>query len=335
LSQALENEGVSKEGKRGSKEMTAIAAKTSVKIKDIKIGDRFRKDLGDIEALANSIKDVGLLHPIVVNENNELVAGHRRIEAAKKLGWNEVPYTVVNISNLIDGELAENIVRKDFSFSERQAILQEVENRRIGHRQKKGSNLQPFQEQNKGKKSVNIVADYTGTSPRQLSKEKTIVQAINKKPQLKHIIDKLDRGEMSVNQASQIVEEDFSLLLSSEDTEAKREFIRLYGNPDNGPMDSGVYLHDYIVATTKEQNGQLSCWLCMIDAAFYNGHVFEGRYTTKNMYSNDDLVKHILFDHRINSKNEWSKYTPYLPHDDYGYKWDWKANRNRRQTNMN
>jgi ParB family transcriptional regulator, chromosome partitioning protein len=52
-----------------------------MKISDIKIGNRFRKDLGDIQNLADSIREIGLLQPVVVNENNDLIAGQRRIEA--------------------------------------------------------------------------------------------------------------------------------------------------------------------------------------------------------------------------------------------------------------
>ena len=37
-----------------------------VSIDAITIGPRFRKDLGDIAALAASIEDIGLLHPIIV-----------------------------------------------------------------------------------------------------------------------------------------------------------------------------------------------------------------------------------------------------------------------------
>jgi len=37
-----------------------------MKITDIKIGTRYRKDLGDIESLAKNIEEFGLLHPIVV-----------------------------------------------------------------------------------------------------------------------------------------------------------------------------------------------------------------------------------------------------------------------------
>jgi hypothetical protein len=91
------------------------------------------------------------------------------------------------------------------TFSERQAILEEVESRRIGHRisKERVANLQRFQQDNKGKKSVNIVANYTGTSPRQLSKEKAIVQAVKEKPQLRHIIEQLDSGEITVNEADE------------------------------------------------------------------------------------------------------------------------------------
>ena len=38
-----------------------------LKIQDIKVGDRFRKDLGDLQILASSIQEMGLLQPIVVN----------------------------------------------------------------------------------------------------------------------------------------------------------------------------------------------------------------------------------------------------------------------------
>ena len=37
-----------------------------IKITDIKIGPRHRKDMGDLESLAQAIQEVGLLHPIGV-----------------------------------------------------------------------------------------------------------------------------------------------------------------------------------------------------------------------------------------------------------------------------
>ena len=51
-----------------------------MRIADIRIGERHRKDMGDIEGLARSIDEIGLLHPVVVRPDGTLVAGERRIK---------------------------------------------------------------------------------------------------------------------------------------------------------------------------------------------------------------------------------------------------------------
>lgn len=91
---------------------------STVPLDAIVIGSRVRKDLGDLSALAESIKRHGLLHPIVITQDNTLVAGHRRIEAAKLIGWNEIPATVLDIADLLSAERDENAERKDFTPSE-------------------------------------------------------------------------------------------------------------------------------------------------------------------------------------------------------------------------
>jgi hypothetical protein len=48
---------------------TTPAANATIKIRDIKIGNRFRKDLGDIDSLVKTIQDVGLLQPIGITED--------------------------------------------------------------------------------------------------------------------------------------------------------------------------------------------------------------------------------------------------------------------------
>jgi ParB family chromosome partitioning protein len=66
------------------------------RIDAIQIGDRYRTNLGDLKALADSIDTLGLIHPVVVTPDDELVAGGRRIEAAKLLGWDTIPVTVIH-----------------------------------------------------------------------------------------------------------------------------------------------------------------------------------------------------------------------------------------------
>ncbi|KXA95555.1 hypothetical protein AKJ65_01540 [candidate division MSBL1 archaeon SCGC-AAA259E19] len=70
-----------------------------IEVSKIKVGDRVRKDLGDIEGLARSIEDIGLLNPITVWRGGDgtynLVAGERRLEACKRLGWEEIEAIVL------------------------------------------------------------------------------------------------------------------------------------------------------------------------------------------------------------------------------------------------
>src|SRR5260370_16536998 len=85
-----------------------------LRISDIKVGKRHRNDLGDIDGLADSIAAIGLLHPIVVRRNGLLIAGQRRYEACKLLGWNDGPVTIVYLDDVAPGELVENAIPKDF-----------------------------------------------------------------------------------------------------------------------------------------------------------------------------------------------------------------------------
>ncbi len=59
-------------------------------IDQIQIGFRYRKDLGDLKTLAQSIGEVGLLHPVVVTPKGRLIAGQRRLEACRLLGWADI-----------------------------------------------------------------------------------------------------------------------------------------------------------------------------------------------------------------------------------------------------
>ena len=93
-----------------------------VKIEDIKIKKRVRKNLGDIESLKDSIKQYGLMNPITLNAKYELVAGERRLEAAKELGWERINAIVLdkNVDKVrqLEMEIEENNQRKEFTDEE-------------------------------------------------------------------------------------------------------------------------------------------------------------------------------------------------------------------------
>jgi ParB/RepB/Spo0J family partition protein len=78
---------------------------TKLSIRKIKVRNRYRKSLGDIESLAANIKELGLLHPIVVRPDGRLIAGERRMAACIRLGWKSVPVTYVDLKEVVRGEL--------------------------------------------------------------------------------------------------------------------------------------------------------------------------------------------------------------------------------------
>jgi len=94
----------------------------TVKVEDIKIKDeRFREEFGEIEELAVSISRYGLLHPIVIDEDMNLVAGERRLKAHQKLGLESIDVKYIKDTSELEKreiEIEENLRRKDFTWTE-------------------------------------------------------------------------------------------------------------------------------------------------------------------------------------------------------------------------
>jgi DNA methylase/ParB-like nuclease domain len=111
--------------------MKTQPTQTPIKISDIIVGTRHRRDLGDISALATSIATIGLLQPPAITPDGNLVAGMRRLEAVKHLGWTSIPVHVVNNMDealqAIRGERDEDIQRKSFSVTECVSLGRELE----------------------------------------------------------------------------------------------------------------------------------------------------------------------------------------------------------------
>jgi ParB family chromosome partitioning protein len=89
-----------------------------VRIADIAVRKRVRKDGGDLETLKDSLKRYGLLNPVTLNTKKELIAGGRRLAAAKQLGWTRIDAVIVDTADetaQLELELEENTQRLDFA----------------------------------------------------------------------------------------------------------------------------------------------------------------------------------------------------------------------------
>jgi len=79
--------------------------------------------------LADSIRQYGIIQPLVVRkngENYELVAGERRLRAAKELGLKTVPCIITDISEIKSAEISiiENLLREDLNIFEQAEAIQ-------------------------------------------------------------------------------------------------------------------------------------------------------------------------------------------------------------------
>ncbi|MEW6564055.1 MAG: ParB N-terminal domain-containing protein [Spirochaetota bacterium] len=101
-----------------------------IPIEDIKIKRRIRKDLGDLNALSESLRRYGQMHPILINKKNVLISGRRRLEAAKRLGWRTINAQLIDAGDelaKLEFELEENIQRQGLTNEEIQAAMNRIQ----------------------------------------------------------------------------------------------------------------------------------------------------------------------------------------------------------------
>jgi ParB family transcriptional regulator, chromosome partitioning protein len=88
-----------------------------VKVTDIIIKERIRKNSGDLTGLKESIQTFGLLNPIIIDMDNHLISGFRRLEAVKLLGWEYIEVKIMDAPSKnfrLQLEKEENSHRLDF-----------------------------------------------------------------------------------------------------------------------------------------------------------------------------------------------------------------------------
>jgi ParB/RepB/Spo0J family partition protein len=117
-----------------------IAELIEVSLDDINIPpDNHRQDLGDLNGLAESIRTIGLVQPITVRQRDaggyELVAGQRRLAAARLAGLSTLPAVVRGYADVESRKAmaVENLNRKDLEPLEAAAAYQDLLDLGIGN----------------------------------------------------------------------------------------------------------------------------------------------------------------------------------------------------------
>src|ERR1019366_9005918 len=174
-----------------------------LRIADIKVGNRHRKEMGSLTSLADSIHQEGLLQPIGVTEKLELVFGERRLRATRDiLKKKTILARIVDVTSIIAGEYTENEIRKDFTVSERIGIAKTLE------KQLPNRNGVPKARQKidklRGERTDDYVAEKAGFGNHETYRQAAkVVQ--NGTPRL---IQAMDDGRVSISAASILVDAD-------------------------------------------------------------------------------------------------------------------------------
>ena len=176
--------------------------KNTIPIKDIIIKERYRKEFGDIDTLADNISSVGLLQPVVINENNELIDGQRRILAYQKLGRNEISCFKIDLEKVFLGEFSANYYRKDWTISEMVAIKRDIEPYEKKKAKERMLAGKPCVKLTEGGNASDKVAGFVGVSRNTLKKAEEIVTAAETNSEkYQKLLEEVDSGKMSVNEA--------------------------------------------------------------------------------------------------------------------------------------
>ena len=157
------------------------------------------KDDQEMKDLIDSISRYGILTPLVVRPLPEgvyeIISGHRRKHAAEQIGFRKLPVIIRVLTDedavvsMVDSNMHREKVlpsEKAFAYKMKYEAMKQKSGRRKGSRP--GHSI-------KGKKTVQIMGEEAGESPKQLQRYLKIAELI---PELMQMLDK---GEISFNPA--------------------------------------------------------------------------------------------------------------------------------------
>ena len=155
----------------------------------------------EMEKMIESIRQIGVKLPVLVRPkkdgNYEMVSGHRRNFAAKKAGLNEIPAIIREMTDeeaiviMVDSNIQREkilISEKAFAYKMKyEAIKRKAGRRKCGQ-----------VDHNLGKKSIELIGEECGDSPKQVQRYIKITELI---PEM---LEKVDDGSMGFTPAVQL-----------------------------------------------------------------------------------------------------------------------------------
>ena len=173
--------------------------------------------LSSIEELMESISEVGLLQPLIIDSRNQVISGNRRFESVKRLGWEEVE---VEVKEVKEGE--EELLLIHFN-KQRIKSFKELINEHLildgYYRKGQGRRTDLTSVKSNRSSSRDIISSEMGISSSQLQR---LVYIHRNRPDY---IELLDKGILTVNQSY--------LQIQREEKERDSRSSSIIGNSDS------------------------------------------------------------------------------------------------------
>ena len=253
---------------KNSNEKVLISSITPNKNQPRKLFDKYA-----LEELSNSIKERGIIQPLIVRNSNdqdskyELIAGERRWQAAQMAGLHEVPVVIVEADNLKSLEFAiiENVQRKDLnSIEEAESYKKLIEN--FGYDQEK-------------------VAKFIGKSRSHISNSLRLLTLPQK------IIEMIRNDKISQGHAKILIGIENSLLLAEKIIKKKlsvRQTESLVRIIKNGQPKRGTLRNSNVISTENELSEKIGMRVHLINKKDNSGSL---TFNYKGLDQLDRLIK--------------------------------------------
>jgi DNA modification methylase len=161
--------------------------------------DRGRKEFKGLKELGESIKTFGLIHALVVKRSAEsegsfdLVSGERRLRAMVLIGLTSAPCVLRDDLSEVESkevELEENLRRSDLSWMETSALMAQIHDLKVARFGEVGRGGTAGGKNVEGWRQSDT-ASLIGVSNRTVSRQIDLAKQLEKRPDLKAVVEKL------------------------------------------------------------------------------------------------------------------------------------------------
>lgn len=238
---------------------------TTRKLSDIKLNSEYLRIETDVETLKKSIEKIGLINPITINKNNELLAGARRFQAISELNWEEAPVHIVD-RDALEQELIsidENLVRAPLNKLELEKCLNrgreiyEELNPSANKVDLSNTELTPEVKQQQKEKENSDTNSFAAITAEKTGLSKSVIKGAIKRDELASEVVKEARshGELNASQTNEIIrleKEDQEKVLPLIVDKTIKEARKIINAAKTGGVDAAIEESDNLVPLPRE-----------------------------------------------------------------------------------